>query len=145
MQGVYVDQRACMVIAVATRRHEGVVESIVYGMDPRTPDGDDAWTARCTLRDGHVKLFDADTGGAGTQEETGEVVWESGNTWRPLQMSHAQFSLLTARPYFPMTFVAFLVVGSLLRRIRVLVVTAMQVVATRLRDGAYWRSHCKLV
>ena len=101
MHGIFVTDSYEMVLA-STR--DGV--SVVY----RTKD-----VATGTVDvDGTVVMEDQ----RGVYDGVGCVMWENGTRWIRVDVSEAQFRILTYRPYVPMTYVLFCFARNVLTSIR---------------------------
>lgn len=138
MRGMYIDDNACMVLVVASGERGDLTDYCVYGAEVEgTQETNDGWSAKCTLNapDSKVELIhkgqenttrdsafhDKD----GHFNEQGEIVWDSGETWRPVHMSSIQFQFFTRRPYVPMTYVLAMMTQSLLFRAKALLLDKM--------------------
>lgn len=123
MRGMYVDQNGCMVLVLITGEYNDVSQYTVHGTTATHPN--DEWTASCELSSSTSKVaFIAggkDESVAGTRNDKGDIVWEGGDTWRPVHMSPTQFAFLTCRPYVPITFVFFAALNNLFLRVKALV------------------------
>ena len=90
MHGIFVTDKYEMVLAST---HDGV--SVVYRTDDAATGTVDA--------DGNVVLEDQ----RGVYDGSDSVIWEDGTHWKRVDVSDAQFRILTHKPYIPMTYVVF--------------------------------------
>ena len=90
MHGIFVTDTYKMVLAST---HDGV--SVVYRTDDAATGTVDA--------DGKVVLEDQ----RGVYDGSDSVIWENGTHWKRVDVSEAQFRILTHKPYIPMTFILY--------------------------------------
>jgi hypothetical protein len=111
MEGVYVDGDARLVL--------------VY---PHTPDGNDYSVylahgndtdlAVATITNKRtVRLEEVNVIHEGFYNGCDCIVFEDGRKWRRVEMSYAQFRLLTSRPYVPLSFMAVRLLQGVVNRI----------------------------
>lgn len=112
---MYVDGNGCMVLVLITADSGDTSWYTVHGTTADDPTSE--WIATCELSSSKVTLLEKNEETAvGARNDDGSIVWEEGDTWRPLHMSTAQFVFLTRRPYVSMTYVFLMVMKNLFLR-----------------------------
>jgi len=103
MQGLYADDRGCVMVVVEVSADEYTV----YGSFKEI--GNDGWIAPCTLSPGGKVTLDAPALGPATTGhlEHGGVRWEEGAVWKPLYMSTTQLALFSRRTRVSLTYAVF--------------------------------------
>ena len=100
MQGIYVDTNACLILVYA-HALDGNDYSVYLTHGDTTDLAVATTTNKCTVR-----LEEVDATRIGFYNGKDCIVWDGGYKWRRVEMSAAQYRLLTSRPYVPLSFMA---------------------------------------
>lgn len=114
MEGFYVDTTHCLNIVTLpeTVGRDKTEQATVYRASSDDPRGHCANLTRVSARGARVRLYDGDSWTRdGIYNGSDCIIWNDGTRWHRLKISHTQASLMSRRPYIPMTFL-FLVCTS---------------------------------
>jgi hypothetical protein len=105
MEGVYVDADARLVLVYAHAPDDYSVY-LAHGNDAATMTNKRI-----------VRLKEMDVTHEGFYNGSDCIVFEDGRKWRRVDMSYAQFRLLTSRPYVPLSFMAVRILHGVMNRV----------------------------
>ena len=112
MQGVYVDADARLVLVYAN-----TPDGNDYSVYLTHGDTTDLAVATTTTNKRIVRLEGVDATHEGFYNGSDCIVFEDGRKWRRVEMSYAQFRLLTTRPYVPLSFMAVRILHGVMNRV----------------------------
>lgn len=110
MEGFYVDASHCLNIitlpeTIKKARDQTYEQATVYRASSDDPSGRRARLTRDSSQSLRVHLHEGDASARdGVYDGSDRIQWDDGTQWHRIEISHEQASLMTRRPYIPVTF-----------------------------------------